>query len=101
MAIILLLLVGLFVIIRPMLALSSFVFLVTEAVSGHLKPATNGRNNPASESWIRCHEERSIFLSNKPDINDLRRVWLKENADLRRLSWLGHFDHRWLVLSDR
>ena len=64
MAIILLLLVGLFVIIRPMLALSSFVFLVTEAVSGHLKPASDGRNDPAMTICVSRH-----FLSTKPAVS--------------------------------
>jgi hypothetical protein len=36
-----------------------------------IKPATNGRNDPASEFYAKCCEERGIFLSNKPDINKL------------------------------
>jgi hypothetical protein len=35
-----------------------------------IKPASKGRNDPASGSRIRPHEKRGIFLSNKPDINE-------------------------------
>ena len=66
-----------------------------------IKPASKGRNDPASGARIRPHEKRGIFLSNKPDIKELMRACLEENADLRRFSWLGHFDHCWLVCSDR
>jgi hypothetical protein len=37
-----------------------------------MKPATDYRNNPASEFCARCFEERGIFLSNKPDSNNLQ-----------------------------
>src|SRR5260221_1336923 len=43
--------------------------------SVEIKPATDGRNDPASESCIRCDEKSGIFLSNKPDTNELRRVF--------------------------
>ena len=36
-----------------------------------IKPTSKGRNDPASGSRIRPHEKRGIFLSNKPDINEL------------------------------
>jgi hypothetical protein len=57
-----------------------------------LNQPANGRNDPASGARIRPHEKRGIFLSNKPDIKELMRACLEENADLRRFSWLGHFD---------
>jgi hypothetical protein len=59
--------------------------------SVEIKPATDGRNDPASESCTRCHEERSIFLSNKTDINDLRRVWLEEKCRLTQIAVAGSF----------
>src|SRR5580693_4506325 len=43
-----------------------------------IKPASKGRNDPASGARIRPHEERGIFLSNKPDINELMRACLEE-----------------------
>jgi hypothetical protein len=36
-----------------------------------IKPATDYRNDPASEFYVRCFKERGIFLSNKPDSNNL------------------------------
>jgi len=59
--------------------------------SVEIKPATNGRNNRASESCIRCDEKRGIFLSNKPDINELRRVWLEEKCRLMQIRVAGSF----------
>src|SRR5260221_14740765 len=46
--------------------------------SVEIKPATDGRNDPASESCIRCDEKRGIFLLNKPDTNELRRGFCGE-----------------------
>jgi hypothetical protein len=37
-----------------------------------IKPASKGRNDPASGACIRPHEKRGIFLSNRPDINELK-----------------------------
>jgi CheY-like chemotaxis protein len=59
--------------------------------SVEIKPATNDRNDPASEFCVRYYERRGIFLSNKPDTKELQRVVWKKNADLRSLGWLGHF----------
>jgi hypothetical protein len=36
-----------------------------------IKPAADYRNYPASEFYVRCFKERGIFLSNKPDSNNL------------------------------
>src|SRR5260370_39751662 len=65
--------------------------------SGEIKPATDGRNDPASESCIRCDEKRGIFLSNNPIPMSCGGFDWKKNADLHRLGWLGHFDHCWPV----
>jgi len=59
--------------------------------SVEIKPAANGRNDPASGSGLRCHEERSIFLSNEPDINELGRVWLEEKCRLTQIVVAGSF----------
>src|SRR5260221_14089398 len=50
--------------------------------SVEIKPATDGRNDPASESCIRCDEKRGIFLLNKPDTNELRRGFFVEKKRL-------------------
>src|SRR5260221_9291985 len=59
--------------------------------SVEIKPATDGRNDPASESCIRCDEKRGIFLLNKPDTNELRRVWLEEKCRLTQIRVAGSF----------
>src|SRR6266478_9908658 len=59
--------------------------------SVEIKPATDGRNDPASESCIRCDEKRGIFLPNKPDTNELRRVWLEEKCRLTQIRVAGSF----------
>jgi hypothetical protein len=48
--------------------------LGSEVSSVEIKPATNDRNDPATESCIRWYEERGIFLPNKPDSNELLRA---------------------------
>jgi hypothetical protein len=62
---------------------SSRGFLLTSALVAilswvEIKPASKGRNDPASGARIRPHEKRGIFLSNKPDINELMRACLEE-----------------------
>src|SRR5260221_14313591 len=47
-----------------------------------IKPATDYRNYPASEFYVRCFKERGIFLSNKPDTNQLQRACLEEKCRL-------------------
>jgi hypothetical protein len=69
----------------------TFIPISTGVSSVEIKPATNGRNDPASGSWIRCCEDRSIFLSNKPDSNHLRRVWLEEKCGLTQIVVAGSF----------
>jgi len=65
---------------------------VSDLVSSvEIKPATDGRNDPASESCIRCDEKSGIFLSNKPDTNELRRVWLEEKCRLTQIRVAGTF----------
>jgi hypothetical protein len=59
--------------------------------SVEIKPATNGRNDPASQSCVRCFEQRGIFLSNKPDSNDLQWAWLKEKCRLTPIMVAGSF----------
>ena len=51
----------------------------------------NGRNDPASGARIRPHEKRGIFLSNKPDINELVRVCLEEKCRLMQILVAGSF----------
>src|SRR5258708_33135051 len=59
--------------------------------SVEIKPATDGRNDPASESCIRCDEKRGIFLLNKPDTNELRRVLVVEKNPLYHIIEGGGF----------
>src|SRR5258708_38431537 len=59
--------------------------------SVEIKPATNGRNDPASQSCVRCFEQRGIFLSNKPDSNELQWAWLKEKCRLTPIMVAGSF----------
>jgi hypothetical protein len=61
------------------------------------KPATDYRNYPASEFYVRCFKERGIFISNKPIAAPYSGLVWKKNADLRGLEWLGHFDNCWPV----
>jgi hypothetical protein len=56
-----------------------------------IKPASKGRNDPASGSRIRPHEKRGIFLSNKPDINELGRACLEEKCQLTQILVAGSF----------
>src|SRR5260221_13044110 len=65
-------------------AMLDHVFVsVSDLVSSvEIKPATDGRNDPASESCIRCDEKRGIFLLNKPDTNELRRGFFVEKKRL-------------------
>jgi hypothetical protein len=56
-----------------------------------IKPASNGRNDPASGARIRPHEKRGIFLSNKPDINELVRACLEEKCRLTQILVAGSF----------
>jgi len=57
-----------------------------------IKPATNDRNDPASEFCIRCYERRGIFLSNKPDTNELG-ITNKTKRAASRNGNLGTFRH--------
>jgi hypothetical protein len=50
-----------------------------------MKRATDYRNDPGSEFYVRCFEERGIFLSNKPDINKLQRACLEEKCPLTQI----------------
>ena len=56
-----------------------------------IKPASKGRNDPASGARIRPHEKRGIFLSNKPDINELVRACLEEKCRLTQNLVAGSF----------
>ena len=56
-----------------------------------IKPASKGRNDPASGARIRPHEERGIFLSNKPDINELMRACLEGKCRLTQIFMAGSF----------
>ena len=56
-----------------------------------IKPASKGRNDPASGARIRPHEKRGIFLSNKPDINELMRACLEEKCRLTQILVAGSF----------
>jgi hypothetical protein len=62
-----------------------------------IKPATVYRNDPAIEFYVRCFEERGIFVSNSPIATTYSGLAWKKNADLRGLEWLGHFDNCWPV----
>jgi Oxidoreductase molybdopterin binding domain len=65
--------------------------------SVEIKPAMNGRNDPASAFCVRHFEKRGIFFQTSPIAKSyIGFVW-KRNADVRRLWWLGHFDHCWPV----
>jgi hypothetical protein len=56
-----------------------------------IKPASKGRNDPASGARTRSHEKRGIFLSNKPDINDLVRACSEEKCRLTQILVAGSF----------
>ena len=56
-----------------------------------IEPASKGRNDPASGARIRSHEKRGIFLSNKPDINELVRACLEEKCRLTQILVAGSF----------
>ena len=56
-----------------------------------IKPASEGRNDPASRARVRPHEKRGIFLSNKPDINELMRACLEEKCRLPQILVAGSF----------
>ena len=56
-----------------------------------MKPATNDRNDPASEFCVRGYERRGIFLSNRPDTNELKRACLEEKCRLTQFMVAGSF----------
>ena len=43
------------------------------------------------DARIRSHEKRGIFLSNKPDINELMRACLEEKCRLTQILVAGSF----------
>jgi hypothetical protein len=59
--------------------------------SVEIKPATNGRNDPASGFGVRHFEKIGIFLSNKPDSKELRRVCFEEKCRLTPIMVAGSF----------
>ena len=67
------------------------VGLLTPVSWVEIKPDSKGRNDPASGARIRSHEKRGIFLSNKPDINDLVRACLEEKCRLTQILVAGSF----------
>jgi len=56
-----------------------------------IQPASKGRNDPASGARIRPHEKRGIFLSNKPDINELMRACSEGKCRLTQILVAGSF----------
>jgi hypothetical protein len=69
-------------------------FQLTDAEKCHrskLNQPTNGRNDPASGFGVRHFEKIGIFLSNKPDSKDLRRVCLEEKCRLTSIMVAGSF----------
>jgi hypothetical protein len=66
------------------------------SVSDHYKPASNGRNDPATQICVSRH-----FSSKQARINSLIRAskekCLSFHEVLCGLHWLGHFDLCWLV----
>jgi hypothetical protein len=56
-----------------------------------IKPATNYRNDPASGFCGKYYERRGIFLSNKPDTNELHRACLEEKCRLTQFLVAGSF----------
>jgi hypothetical protein len=51
-----------------------------ELSSVEIKPATDGRNDPASGFCVKRFERRGILLSNKPGTKDLQRACLEEKC---------------------
>src|SRR6516164_6354032 len=58
--------------------------------------ATKDRNSPASEFYVRVYQRRGIFLSNKPDTNELQRACSKEKCRLTQFMVAGSF-RSWLA----
>ena len=59
--------------------------------SVEIKPATKGRNDPAREFCVRLDEWKGIFLSNKPDTNQLHRACSEEKCRLAHVTVAGSF----------
>jgi hypothetical protein len=62
-----------------------------------MKPATNYRNDPASDFYVRCFEGRGFFFRTSPIRTSYNGLVWKRNADSRNFEWLGCFDNYWPV----